>query len=217
MPGTVLAIQATDQDEFVAAWSYRDQVNSAFESLDGYTLNVLQDNHAVQGEVDSAASDSSVALIMGIGHGTPNSFTGYQRGPIFTRGLYDPSEAADRIIHLTSCETAELLGPNFVQNGCCAFIGYDILVSWDNDVTAGMWFECDAQIDLTLAQGGTVADAHNAAKALFSVRIQQLQQQNKGSSADLLTSICNHLCSPVTDSKYGSPLAKVGDCPPADL
>ncbi len=212
MPGTVLAIEATDQQEFAAAWPHREKVNSAFGSLDGCILNILRNSHAVQGEVDPAASDPSVALIMGVGHGTPNSFTGYERGPVFTRGLYDPIEAAKKIIHLTSCETAELLGPNFVGNGCYAFIGYDTLVSWDNDDTAGMWFECDAAIDLTLASGGTVADAHKAAQNLFYLRIQELQQANKGYSADLLTAICNHLCSPVTDPQFGDPLARLGFC-----
>jgi hypothetical protein len=204
VPASVLAIEATDQWEFAPAWPFRDPVNSALQK-NGHELTLLDGSSAVQSNVKNYASDPAVGLVLGVGHGTPNTFEGYRKLEIFTIGYYDPMWIAGKIVHLTACETAEQLGPDFMTHGCAAFIGYDTLVAWDTDETAGLWFECDACFDLALAKGGSIADAHKAASNMFQQKIQQLEQANKPSSADLLATIFKHFCTPVTHPAFGDP------------
>jgi hypothetical protein len=204
MAGTVLAIDATDQPEFATAWQYRNGV-IALLNRNGYVVTVEDGTNAVREVVAPLASDpdSNVAMISGVGHGTPNSFLGFARLPVFQKGHYDPLEVQNKIIHLTACDAGSGLGVDFVQNGCAAFIGYNCLVAWDDDTIAASWFECDAAIDLALASGDSVADAHAAGMKAFCDKINDLRNSNNGTGADFLQAISNCLCSPVTDDKYG--------------
>jgi hypothetical protein len=210
MPGTVIAIETTDQPEFATAWKYRAQVHAALEKS-GYTLTVEDDSNAVWQVVKDVVSDTSagITFISGVGHGTPRSFLGFSRLPVFQKDHYDPGMVANRIIHLTTCEAADELGLDFVKNGSIAFIGYNSLVSWSDDKTAAGWFKCDAAIDLALAAGKNVADAHAAGAKAFGDTIQELRDSHNGPGADFLEQILECLCSPVTDKRYGDPGARL--------
>ena len=210
MPGTVLAIEATDQPEFTTAWQYRNGVITLLNQK-GYLVTVEDGTNAVCEVVAPIAADpaQTVMFISGVGHGTPNSFLGFARQSVFQINQYDPDVVENKIIHLTSCDTGDALGPNFVENGCIAFFGYNTLVSWNDDTTAAGWFECDAAIDMALAKGGSAADAHDAAMKAFSDKINALRNANNGAGADCLQAISSCLCSPVIDSKYGRVDAKL--------
>ena len=210
MAGTVLAIEATDQAAFATAWPFRNAVNATLID-NGFTPIVKSGPNACQGAVQQVAADpnSNIALIVGVGHGTFNSFLGFDRQPVFQTKIYDPMEVENKIVHLTACDTGDQLGPDFVTNGCIAFIGYNTLVSWNDDTTAASWFECDAAIDTALANGATVAEAYAAGMQKFCDMIDQLRNSNNGVGADFLQNISKCLCSPVTDRKYGDGSAKL--------
>ncbi len=210
MPGAVLAIEATDQPEFAVAWNYRNAVIAALKK-NGHSVTVEDGTNAVWEVVSPLVSDPSanITLISGVGHGTPRSFLGFSRLPVFQKGHYDPGMVDGRIIHLTSCDTGDELGLDFTQNGCAAFIGYSSLVAWNDDTTAAGWFECDAAIDIALASGASVADAHAAAVQAFSAKIRELRDADNGPGADCLEAISNCLCSPVTNPGYGRGDAKL--------
>jgi hypothetical protein len=204
MSGTVLAIEATDQPEFAGAWQYRNGVITLLNQQ-GYGVTVEDGTNAVSEVVSPIAADptQNITFISGVGHGTANSFLGFARQPVFQINQYDPEVVENKIIHLTSCDTGDSLGPDFVQNGCIAFFGYSSLVSWNDDTTAAGWFECDAAIDVVLANGGSAQDAHGAAVKAFSDKINALRNANNGAGADCLEAILSCLCSPVIDPKYG--------------
>jgi hypothetical protein len=210
MVGKVLAIEATDQPEFTTAWPYRNEVIMLLNEK-GHSVTLKDGTDAISDVVYQVASDPSanITMISGVGHGTPTSFLGFSRLPVFQKGHYDRAMAEGKIIHLTSCDTGDVLGPDLVQNGCVAFIGYNSLVSWSDDTTAAAWFECDAKIDLALAGGSCVAEAHAAGMKAFVEKIEDLRNGNNGPGADFLESISRCLCSPVTNSKYGDSKAKL--------
>ena len=126
--------------------------------------------------------DPEVLLMIGLAHGEEFVFPGY-RETLYDSKVRLPSGQTDeivgKIVHLLVCDTARSLqAPDqsigqafYKQGGCRAFIGYtgspDFDASWLRSI-----IDCDAQIDLLLAQGKSVAEAVEGAKALYERRAQ---------------------------------------------
>ncbi len=201
---TALLLRATDQGQFAQAWPYRDRVSAALARR-GIAIHDLAGPEDIAENVDREAGNPDLRLILGIGHGTPTQLLGYGRAPVITDRHYDPALVHGAIVHLTSCESGEVLGPGMCSVGCTAFIGYDALLLWNDDEVAAMWFESDAAIDIALASGRTVAEAHQLGIEAFTARIKQLRAAGKNLGADTLEFIARHLCSPVTSPDYGDP------------
>jgi len=155
-----------------AAADYREK--NVHDSLTkaGLTPVVCKGSQCQKAVVEPLAIDPSVVYLTGVGHGTDAAFQGYQNWEVFTVGDYSAAAVAGKIVHLLSCSCATQLGPDLVEHGCRAFIGYDASFVFDPN-SSEVFFECDAQIDLALAGGATVAEAISAALAHFDQQISQ--------------------------------------------
>jgi hypothetical protein len=80
-------------------------------------------------------------LIIGMGHGDPDTFTGQNESPILDVGNYNPREVKGKVVKLLSCQAGKILGPDLVQNGALAFMGYKDDYAWvaDADLSATPW------------------------------------------------------------------------------
>ncbi len=80
-------------------------------------------------------------LIIGTGHGDASSFTGQNENVILEVGKYNPVEVNGKVIKLLSCKTGKLLGPDLIENGAAAFLGYKDDYVWvcDADHAATPW------------------------------------------------------------------------------
>lgn len=206
-----LAIEAVDSTYELltqSASNYREQNIYPIFTSKGYELVLLSGALARQSYAAAAAVKPGVAFLTGVSHGTYTTFTGDFNEPVFAVGGYSENEVQNKIVHFLSCGTAKILGPDFVANGCQAFIGYDENFIFDPP-SANTFFECDGQIDIGLADGLTVAEAVGSAKALFNQRIQEFQAAGNHVAAGALEFNLAHLRSPLDGSQWGSPGAKL--------
>ena len=148
---------------------------------------------------------------MGVGHGSPTTFTGHFYDVVFEVGNYSAAEASGKIVHFLSCETAADLGPDFVRNGCLAFFGYDedfVFTVADQDA----FFECDSEIDRAFADGLTAAEVYDRVEKLFAKRVANFRAQGKYTEAATLESDLDCLrcpSSPPGGTAWGSEQAKL--------
>lgn len=80
-------------------------------------------------------------IIIGVGHGDKDSFTGQNESVIIEVGRYNPREVKGKMIKLLSCQTGVALGPDLVKNGAKAFLGYidDYVWVMDSDLAFTPW------------------------------------------------------------------------------
>ncbi len=80
-------------------------------------------------------------IIIGMGHGDKDVFTGQNEAVILEVGKYGPREVQGKVIKLLSCQTGMLLGPDLISNGAEAFLGYvdDYVWVMDSDLASTPW------------------------------------------------------------------------------
>lgn len=80
-------------------------------------------------------------IIIGMGHGEPDAFTGQNEVIILEVGKYDPKEVEGKVIKLLSCQTGRELGPDVIKNGALSFSGYTADYVWvmDADMVFTPW------------------------------------------------------------------------------
>ena len=80
-------------------------------------------------------------IIIGVGHGDVDAFTGQNEATILEVGKYDPKEVRGKVIKLISCQTGVELGPDLIRNGALSFAGYkdDYLWVMDAGLASTPW------------------------------------------------------------------------------
>lgn len=205
---TFIAIDSSYATDIQAASSYRERNVYPYLQSKGFTLSPFFGPLARRGFVAPAAASPGVTLLTGAGHGTYTSFVGFNLEPIYATGGYAAAEVSGRIAHFLSCENALQLGPDFVRNGCLAYIGYDENFTFDPD-SADIFFNCDGEIDRGLADGLTVGDAVGRARNLFNQTIADLNASGNIRAASILTVNLSHLRSPLDGSQWGDSDARL--------
>lgn len=202
---TIVAIDSYGGNDIRPISSYFETNVYPYLQSKGFTLSPFFGPVARLPYVGPAAADPSVTLLVGVGHGTYTSFLGFSEEAVFSIGSYAPDQVAGKIVHFLSCETARQLGPAFVADGCLAYVGYDENFTFDQD-SGEIFFACDAQFVLGLADGLTVDAAVNRAKAAYSQAIADLIAQNTPKSIEVsqwLKYNLLHLRSPLDGPQWG--------------
>jgi hypothetical protein len=170
----IVAIHSWETDALVqmsGAWKLALDLVATVSSVTVVPLfgnNASRDLNATQ--FSATLNSRGVFLINGLAHGAPDAFTGWQGEFIYLTPLAaaQSQEVSGKLVHFFSCSSAELLGPALISAGCRGFIGYwGLLDLVDNPEWQTRLAQCDAQIDITLAQGGSIADGIAAAKRAF--------------------------------------------------
>ena len=150
-----------------------------------------------------------VEYVTGVGHGVASFFSGDHGDIIFQVGHYQPAEAAGKIIHFLSCQTARSLGRDFVANKCKAYFGYDEDFAFHMS-EKDIFFECDSEIDRAFADGLEAQQVHARVKALFDRKIADLRTVGKLYAAATLEFDRDHLrCPSSGGSMWGDSSAKL--------
>jgi hypothetical protein len=162
--------------EVLTEQASRMRINDVYPQfvLAGFTVvpNLHESTVASRADVAPLTHNADVVFITGAGHGQTMSFLGDYDEAVFAKGEYDASEVAGKVVHFLACATAAKLGHDFVDHGCRAFIGYNMMFAFQ-PAWASVFFRCDSQIDLALAEGKTVAEAVAKARQQFDIEIQK--------------------------------------------
>ena len=80
-------------------------------------------------------------IIIGVGHGDVDAFTGQNEALILEVGKYDPKEVEGKVIKLLSCQCGVELCPDLVANGAACAMGYTDDYVWvmDSDLASMPW------------------------------------------------------------------------------
>ena len=130
-------------------------------------------------------------IIIGVGHGDKDIFTGQNESVILEVGRYNPREVKGKVIKLLSCLTAVSLGPDLVNNGAKAFLGYkdDYIWVMDADLASTPWADGSAGTILMPVIDGMNAllDGKTAGEAL-DVELQGYLTNAEAEEDDLVRS-----------------------------
>jgi hypothetical protein len=204
----VVAIDSNHDPATTAAFNYRQQNVYPYLEEKGFVIERCQGKLARRIYVASAARQPNVEYLTGVGHGSYDTFTGDYNNPIFTVGNYSPEECKDKIIHFLSCQTAAILGVDFVKHDCRAFFGYDIDFVFITK-NADVFFECDSEIDRALAEGLTAEEVYDRVYTLYTNRAEESFEQGDLNTFKFLEVDRDHLCAPSVDKRWGKPEAKL--------
>ena len=202
MDVTILCIDSNYESVTQTAFTYRDRHVYPYLIRKGCSLILIRNSRLRRNDVLTEARKPSVVYLTGVGHGTPDTYTGNFRQPIFRIGNYSQVESRGKIVHFLSCQTAEKLGPDFVAKGCRAYFGYDADFTWDPKV-ADTFLECDSAIDRAFAAGLTAGQVHDRTKALFDKHIARFRANGNDYNAAMLEFNRDHLRCPASGSQWG--------------
>jgi hypothetical protein len=155
----------------------------------------------------AAAKRKEVVFITGVGHGSERVFSGDAGQSVLEVGKYGPEEAKNKIIHLLSCKTAGELGPDLVSKGALAFFGYSKNFTFRVGLES-IFFACDSEIDLAIADGLKATGVYQRAKLIFEDQIDRLAGED-GQAAALLNADFLYLCCPDKDKMFGRRAARL--------
>lgn len=166
-------------------------------------LERRQGTLAVRSAVFPVTSGVDLNMIMGVGHGTTNTFYGQDGQQVFQVGAFDLREVQGRSIHLTACSAGARLGPSFVRAGAKFFVGYvqDVLFPVE---LANYVFDADCEIDRGLIDGQTAGASQQRAIERYDHYIRAFNAQGKGYLAQWLKYNRDILRGPLDDPAFGS-------------
>lgn len=221
LPAAALCIDTDADAETKPLFDYRK--NQLYPGLAAsLSLRSAHGSDATRAKVGPLARDPGVRLITASAHGTAGELQDSHHRPIFAAGEIDPREVSGKLVHFLACQTALALGPDIVTNGGQAFFGYDVdfVFSPFQDL-AKLFFDADSEIDRSLANGLTAAEAHAAAVQRFREHIDDLERRAENETnparkdvllwtATALEFNCDHLLGPrEAGSSFGDPLARI--------
>lgn len=181
---------------------YRNKHVYPYLKSKGFEIVRCQDQSARRSHVKSKIFQENIVYITGVVHGTDTTYMGQHCKPIFDIDKYQPEELENKIVHFFACQTASKLGPDFVNNGCLAYFGYNedfIVLRHISDV----FFDCDSEIDRAFADGLTAEQVYDRVIGYYNRKICELEKGGYHIEASYLEHNRDHLCATSVDAKWG--------------
>lgn len=114
-------------------------------------------------------------IIIGVGHGDVDVFTGQNEAILLEVGRYDSKEVEGKVIKLLSCQTGVVLGPDLIRNGAASFAGYTDDYVWicDADLASTPWTDEMAATSLMpVIEGLNALLDGKTAKEAFAIELE---------------------------------------------
>ena len=179
------------------------------------SYELKQGRDATRSEIVQVAQDREIKYITGSGHGFYNSFMGQNAEDIWRKTCplrggpsYAKEEVENKIIHLLSCCSADVLGPDMVEKGCLAFFGYTEDF-WVKDQTGELCVYSDSQIDEAVSEGENAEMVYLRTVLIHIIAQMYLVQEDLFDlAADIQHNLDNLRC-PHHDDKWGKKDARI--------
>lgn len=128
-------------------------------------------------------------IIIGVGHGDVDAFTGQNEALILKVGEYDPREVRGKVIKLVSCQTGVALGPDLIRNGAASFAGYtdDYLWICDADLASTPWSDSMAATSLMpVVEGLNALLDGKTSKEAFDIELEGYRRNAEAEEDELI-------------------------------
>lgn len=204
----ILTIDSRHDRATQACCDYRNKHVYPYLESKEFELVRCQGRSARRVYVQSEACRDDIVYITGAGHGLYTTYMGQHFDPIFDIGNYQPQEPDGKVVHFFACQTAAELGPDFVNNGCLAYFGYDVDVIVPMHISDA-FFDCDSEIDRAFADGLRAEEVYDRVIAHYNQKIRELEDGGHDGAAAALGYYRDHLCAPSVDAKWGDKKAKI--------
>jgi len=187
MSGTIkfLGIDSNYDNDTMIIYDYRNEKVYPYISQFTRNLELRQGRLATREKVEEVAIDPEIKFITGSGHGISSAFKGHmgeyifkKKCPLLGKG-YSKEEVMNKIIHFASCFTADTLGRDFVDKGSIAFFGYSHYFLYPDESHRHLLFDCDSQIDHSIAEGDSHATAYAKAVEYYQTTIDELIEDDR--------------------------------------
>ncbi len=148
----------------------------------GGTRQELHGDDAIGSQFTGATQSLNPSLVVGCGHGGPDTYTGqYIEGSGYSVLLTTANAGlmAGRVVYLLSCSTAQNLGPGMISQGAVAYAGYNQDFVWTvidpsspaTDRLAAPFGKAGTMFPKVLVGGKIVRDARAKAIETFNQEI----------------------------------------------
>jgi hypothetical protein len=118
-------------------------------------------------------------VIITVGHGDSDVVTGQDDGDLLKIGQYNDNEIQGKVIYSLSCLSAEDLGPDLINHGAAAFLGWlddymwiidesNLMTPWNDKLAAPCMMPVIAGLD-ALLNGKTVSEVKKIQDDSYSV------------------------------------------------
>lgn len=153
-------------------------------------------------------------IIMGVGHGDKDVFTGQHEAIILEVGKYNPKEVEGKVIKLLSCQTGVELGPDLIKNGAASFAGYTDDYVWicDSDLASTPWADKMAASSImpVINSINALLDGRTSKEA-FDIELESYRRNIQIEEDDLIRSCLEFNCRNAV--LLGDPEARVSPRP----
>lgn len=130
-------------------------------------------------------------IIIGVGHGSEDAFTGQNEAIILEVGKYDPREVEGKVIKLVSCQSGVELGPDLIKNGALSVQAYvdDYIWIMDTDLTSTPWAdEFAAKSLMPVVDGLNVLLDGKTSREAFDIEVAGYSRNAEAEENELIRS-----------------------------
>lgn len=148
----------------------------------------LRGNDAVGVKFESAVRTEDPSLLVGCGHGNPDTWVGQyvekERGYSTLMTTHNAGLMGGRVVYLLSCLTGRELGPAMVRLGAIAYTGYSDEFIWTvespespaTDRLAAPFGNASTVFPKALVEGKTVREAKEKALRVFEAEMERWEK-----------------------------------------
>ncbi len=165
---------------YLSAWA--EKVKESAESRGDDVLD-LDGPRATKKELESILRKKNPSFIFLNGHGSDGLISG-QNDEVLVQAGHNEGTLRSSIVYALSCKSGKELGPQAVEKGAVAYVGYEedfvFMITTEKrtrpseDRTAGLFLDPSNQVAISLLKGNTVEESNRKSKAFFIRNIQKL-------------------------------------------